>query len=68
MRYVYSENEPIEKHPPRKSGDLIVVINKKTGFPEIGIVGCLGSVFGVLGVYGNKYYQYDPYYWEIAWP
>lgn len=69
MRMIYSENEPIEKHPDRQSGDSIVVINRITHLPEIawvkqkvenGYVLCLkeeGNIFTL-----------SPYTWEIAWP
>lgn len=69
MRMVYSENEPIEKHPPRKLGDLVVVINKQTGFPEIAKVALNGYDQQVLYFTENGYsFNISPYHWEIAWP
>lgn len=64
MRLIYSENEPIEKHPPRQEGEYIVIINKKTHLP------CIGKIWGseVLIEGENYFFIASPHYWEIAWP
>lgn len=75
MRYLYSENEPIEKHPPRQTGEPIVIINKRTGMPEIGyfVEGWFYMVRDksrdkvILRKDGHNY-KLSPHYWEIAWP
>jgi len=67
MRYIYTENEPIERHPPRSLGERLVVINKKTGFPEVAIIReALNG--GYILTAENYSFELSPHYWEIAWP
>lgn len=66
MRYIYAENERIERSPPRKNGDPIVIISKHTGFPE---VGKWSNELGVMLYSGDGgWFKVSPDYWEIAWP
>lgn len=68
MRYVYSENEPIEKAPPRQDRDYLVIINKKTGFPEVAQTIVSEGIWFVYLVRDGVMYVLSPYDWEIAWP
>ena len=63
-RQIYSENEPIEKHPPRIIGDNLVVINKITGYP------CIGTLTknGIAITFNGIACYVSSNYWEIAWP
>lgn len=59
----------VEPHPIRFPGEEIVVINRVTGFPAIGIVEddfkirIHASIDGYSGLFIAS-----PYYWEVAWP